>query len=218
MPFRDRADAGRRLAQHLRWRLLDSPVVLGLARGGVPVAAEVATGINAPLEIFVARKVGLPGNEELGIGAIAEGLEEPVLSETARDLGIGSAELRRLADRSRVELARQVALYRGGRPLPDLAGREVILVDDGLATGVTAEAALRGVAAFRPKRLILAEPVCAPEALDRLGHVADEVVCVEVPSRLFAVGQWYRDFSQSTDEEVLDLLARARAEVAAQRR
>jgi putative phosphoribosyl transferase len=183
-----------------------SPVVLGLPRGGIPVAAEVATALGAPLEVFVARKIGAPGQRELGIGAIAEGLDEPVPSEAARELGIGPDELRGLAKHAFVELARQVTLYRGERPLPALEGRHVVLVDDGLATGVTAEAALVALRAWRPGRLVLAVPVCALATGARLVRVADAVVHVETPAHFFAVGQWYEDFSQTTDAEVLELL------------
>jgi putative phosphoribosyl transferase len=213
MPFRDRADAGRRLARRLEVMELASPVVLALPRGGVPVGAEIAAALRAPLEVFVARKVGLPGYEELGIGAVAEGLDEPVVSDSAHRLGLREPDLRVLAARARRELERRVALYRGDRPLPDLTGRDVILVDDGLATGVTAEAALVALQRQRPDRLILAVPVCARETVARLSRTADEVVCAEAPVPFFAVGQWYEDFSQTTDEEVLELLERARAGV-----
>jgi putative phosphoribosyl transferase len=209
MRFRDRADAGQQLAERLRGARLVAPIVLGLPRGGIPVAAEVAAALGAPLDVFVARKVGTPGHEELGIGAVAEGLEEPVVSDVARQLGISAADLRTLADRAQDELRRRVALYRGGRSLPPLIGRDVIVVDDGLATGVTAEAALRALRRWRPSRLVLAVPVCARETAARLAGVADEVVCVETPAQFYAVGEWYQDFSQTTDEEVLDLLERA---------
>jgi putative phosphoribosyl transferase len=211
MPFRDRVDAGRRLAQRLAAMELDSPVVLALPRGGVPVAAEIAAELGAPMEVFVARKVGAPGHEELGIGAVAEGLDGIVVSDTARRLGIGDRELQGLAERAHRELDRRVALYRGDRPLPALTGHSVVLVDDGLATGVTAEAALRSLRLTGPARLILAVPVCAPDTATRLGAVADEVVCAEAPAQFFAVGQWYQNFSQTTDDEVLDLLERGRA-------
>jgi len=211
MPFRDRVDAGRRLAQRLAAMELGSPVVLALPRGGVPVAAEIAAEWGAPMDVFVARKVGAPGHEELGIGAVAEGLDGIVMSDTARQLGIGDREMQQLAARAHRELDRRVALYRGDRSLPELAGRDVVLVDDGLATGVTAEAALRSLRLKEPARLILAVPVCARETATRLGAVADEVVCAEAPVQFFAVGQWYQNFSQTTDDEVLDLLERGRA-------
>jgi putative phosphoribosyl transferase len=211
MPFRDRAEAGRRLAERLGDLALRSPVVLALPRGGVPVGAEVAAALGAPLEVLVARKVGAPGQEELGIGAVAEGLDEPVVTDAADQLGVGRDELRGLAERARAELQRRVALYRGGRPLPALAGRDAVVVDDGLATGATAEAALRAVRRHGPGRTVLAAPVCARDTAARLAALADDVVCVEAPPRFRAVGDWYDRFDQTTDDEVLALLAAARS-------
>lgn len=209
-PFRDRSDGGRQLARRLGSLGLDSPVVLGLPRGGVPVAAEVAAELGAPLEVFVARKIGMPGHEELGIGAVAEGLDEAVVSDAARQTGVSTLDLQALAQRARGEIERQVSLYRGDRPLPRLTARDVVLVDDGLATGVTAEAALRALRTRRPSRLVLAIPACARETAARLAEMADDVVCVEAPTHFFAVGQWYLDFSPTTDDEVLHLLAHGR--------
>lgn len=209
MSFRDRRDAGRQLAQRLQQLPRSSPLVFGLPRGGVPVAAEVAAALGAPLDVFVARKVGLPGHEELGIGAIAEGMVEPIVSEAARSVGIRPADLGALATKARQELDRRVASYRGDRAVPAVAGRDVIVVDDGLATGVTAEAALRSLRSRNPNRLILAVPVCTPETARRLRGLADAVVCVEAPQQFSAVGQWYEDFSQTTDAEVVALLAAA---------
>jgi predicted phosphoribosyltransferase len=199
--FRDRADAGKRLAASLGgpWH---EPVVLGLPRGGVPVAAEVAGALGAPLEVFVARKIGAPGHAELGIGAIAEG-DVVVTTDTVTLLRVSEDDLARRVDAEREELHRRVRRYRGDRPLADVRGRDVILVDDGLATGVTAEASLRALRAMAPRRLVLAVPVGAPETVERLQVLADDVVCVELPSRFQAVGQWYGDFTPTTDEEVL---------------
>jgi putative phosphoribosyl transferase len=163
------------------------------------------------VEVFVARKVGLPGHEELGIGAVAEGLDEMVTGEIAGRLGLDPRLLGELAARERSELRRRVAAYRGGRPLPRLTGRDVIVIDDGLATGVTTEAAAQAVRAAEPRRLVLAVPVCANDSRLRLGGVADWVVCLFAPDDLGSVGRWYDDFQQVTDEEVVDLLAVARA-------
>lgn len=205
--FRDRRDAGRRLAGCVAELELTAPLVLALPRGGVPVAAEVAARLGAPWEVFVAAKIGTPGHEELGIGALAEGGEDPVVSDAARRAGVSPADLDALARPVREELARRVRTYRGQRALPEMAGRDVVLVDDGLATGVTAEAALVSLRARQPRRLILAVPVCADPTARRLTGLADEVVCAERPADFFAVGQWYDDFRQTTDEEVMDLLS-----------
>jgi putative phosphoribosyl transferase len=211
MRFRDRSDAGRQLADRVMEFGLDDPVVLGLPRGGVPVAAEISTRLGAPLDVFVARKIGAPGHQELGVGAVAEGYDEVVVSDTARRLGLDQAAMRELADEVRQELRRRVELYRGGRTLPQCAGRDVIVVDDGVATGVTAEAALRALRAQRPRTLILAVPACAREAADRLAGIADQVVCVLSPHDFVSVGQCYDVFEQTTDEEVTAMLARGQA-------
>lgn len=208
MRFRNRADAGEQLAERVLALALPDPVVLALPRGGVPVAAEVARALGAPLEVFVARKIGAPGHEELGVGAIAEGLPEPVVSDVAWRLGLSEADLARPVELAREELARRVAAYRGDRPLPPLAGRDVILVDDGLATGVTAEAAMRALRLQSPRTLHLAVPVCSPESLARFTDLASAVVYVIAPRDLSAVGQAYEDFTQTSDEEVMRLLGR----------
>jgi putative phosphoribosyl transferase len=211
MRFRDRAQAGSELARKLQSYQLSDPIVLALPRGGVPVGFKIAAALRAPLEVFVARKVGAPGHEELGIAAIAEGSDELVIGEAARQLGIGRHEIEKQAAREREELRRRVSYYRRNRPLPDVAGRDVIVVDDGLATGVTAEAAMRALRQRRPRRLLLAVPVCARDTASRLDRISDDVVCLSSPADFLAVGFWYEDFSQTSDEEVLALLDQARA-------
>ncbi|MGC5036417.1 phosphoribosyltransferase [Streptomyces sp. DT190] len=210
MRFRDRRQAGGELAETLRTRqregALPDPVVLALPRGGVAVAREVAAALRAPLDVLVVRKIGAPFQEELGVGAMA-GDEVPLLDEDAlRHLGIREAALNPVIERERVELRRREQLYRRGRPAPDLRGRTVIVVDDGLATGSTARAALRFVRRQQPGRVVLAAPVCSPEAAGLMRAEADEVVCLHVPASFIAVGLWYEDFGQLTDQDVLEAL------------
>jgi predicted phosphoribosyltransferase len=205
--FADRRDAGRRLARRLKPLAAQSPVVVALPRGGVPVAQEVAKELDAPLDILVVRKLGAPHNPEYGIGAIAEGGTRVIDPEAVAVLGINGSTIDSIAATETAELQRRVALYRGDRPRGELEGRTVIVVDDGVATGVTDTAALRAVRGSQPKWVVLAVPVCAPEAAARLRHEADELVCLVEPRLLYGVGQWYDDFSQVSDEEVLGMLA-----------
>jgi predicted phosphoribosyltransferase len=209
--FRDRTDAGQQLALDLVDRHLLAPIVLALPRGGVPVAFEVATQLDAPLEVFVVRKVGAPLQPEYGIGAVAEGGSVVVDRQAVLALGLSAEALDRLVDAESKEVQRRVRLYRGERALPELTGRDVIVVDDGLATGVTAEAALAALRAHHPRSLVLAAPVCAVDTALRLRGKADEVVCTDEPKPFGAVGWFYERFDQTSDDEVLALLARAAA-------
>ncbi|GAA4326192.1 phosphoribosyltransferase [Streptomyces venetus] len=210
MQFRDRRQAGGRLAEVLRTRqgegALPDPLVLALPRGGVAVGREVARVLDAPLDVLVVRKIGAPFQEELGVGAMA-GDEVPLLDEDAlRHLGIGEAALAPVIERERAELRRRERLYREGRPAPDLRGHTVIVVDDGLATGSTARAALRYVRRQAPARVVLAAPVCSPEAAELMRAEADEVICLHRPTAFMAVGLWYENFEQLTDRDVLEAL------------
>jgi predicted phosphoribosyltransferase len=208
--FEDRAEAGRALADVLgAWRDATDVRVLALPRGGVPVAYEVALTLGLPLDVLVVRKLGLPGQPELAMGAIASGgalvLNEDVLAWLAdRDAAVATVRAREQRELERRELE-----YRGERPSLDVAGCRVLLVDDGLATGATMEAAVRAVRSLGATGVTVAVPVGSREARERLLAVADEVVCLEVPASFSAVGQWYRDFGQTSDAEVRELLARA---------
>jgi putative phosphoribosyl transferase len=204
--FADRRDAGRQLAERLASLAAEDPVVVGLPRGGVPVAREVATALGAPLEILAVRKLGAPHNPEYGIGAVAEDGTRVIDAEAVAVLGLSGGEVDSLIARETEELRRRVAAYRGDRSALDLEGRTVIVVDDGVATGVTDTAALRAIYRRRPGRTVLAVPVCAPDSAARLRNEADEVVCLTMPPLLYGVGQWYRDFSQVSDEEVVTAL------------
>jgi putative phosphoribosyl transferase len=201
--FRDRCDAGRQLgARLLEIGLQPSPGVLGLPRGGVTVAAEVARVVDGHLDVLVARKIAHPRQPELALGAIAEG-GEPVWDHALLHLvGATTEDLADVVEAERVELGRRVWSYRGNRPLPDVQGRVVVLVDDGVATGATARAALRALRSRDPGRLVLAVPVASPEALRSLAAEADEVVSVLAPRAFGAVGTWYDDFEQLSDDDV----------------
>ncbi|HUC07550.1 MAG TPA: phosphoribosyltransferase family protein [Solirubrobacterales bacterium] len=210
--FSNRRDAGRQLAAQLLPLAAERPVVIGLPRGGVPVAAEIASALgDSALEVLAVRKIGAPHNPEYGIGAIAEDGTRVIDREAVAVLGIDGDALEEIVARESAELERRVEAYRGDRPPLSLRGRTVIVVDDGVATGVTDTAALRAVCRRGPRRLILAVPVCAPDSAARLRAEADELVCLIEPRQLYGVGQWYADFSQVSDAEVLAALERADA-------
>lgn len=207
-PFDDRADAGRRLATRLE-HLRNQPglLVLGLPRGGVPVAAEVARALDAPLDVFLVRKLGVPAHPELALGAIATGGVVVLNDDVVSAYGIPDELIHAVAEREKVELERREHAYRRGRPPLDLVGRTIILVDDGLATGASMRAAASAVRALGPRRLVIAVPVGAPSTCGDLRSEADEVVCYAQPEPFQAVGQWYLDFSQTTDSDVMELLS-----------
>ena len=207
--FANRFEAGRLLADRVARLDLREPVVLGLPRGGIPIARQIADRLGVPAEAFVARKIGVPGFPEYGIAAIAEGLDEVILSPQATELGYDAEQLALLAVPERRELDRRVTVYRGDRTLPELRGREVVLADDGLATGVTAQAALRSLRQRAPSRLVFAAPACAPDAVARLtrsARLADQVVYLLAPRDFQSVGEWYVDFGQLEDADVIRLL------------
>ncbi len=206
--FQDRHEAGRRLAALLGHLREEQPLVVGIPRGGVPVAAEVASALGAPLDVAVVRKIGAPQNPELAIGALAEGGVHVLSERIVRMLGLSGAGLQTLIARAERELREYTRRYRGDREPVELTGRTVIVVDDGLATGSSALAAVRSLRGRGAKRVVLAVPVAAPQSLAALRAEADEVVCVEAPEDLWAVGYWYEDFRATTDQEVAALLAR----------
>lgn len=213
--FRDRQHAGRILAgklQHYAGR--PDVVVLGLPRGGVPVALEVARALQAPLDVFVVRKLGVPGHRELAMGAIASGGVRVLNDSVVRQLGIPERVLDEVTEEERIELERRERLFRGGRPAPVLEGRVAILVDDGLATGSTMRAAVAALRKLQPARIVVAVPVGAAETCAEFRREVDEVVCAEAPAFFQAVGLWYEVFDQTTDEEVREVLQRASQEEA----
>jgi len=213
--FHDRAEAGRRLADELR-KYAGRPdvIVLALPRGGVPVAFEVARALRAPLDVFIVRKLGMPGHEEFAIGALASGGVRLLNDRVVAAYGLSQREIDRVTAAEQAELERRERSYRGDRPFPDLRGKTAILVDDGLATGSTMHAAVEALRLEGPSKIVVAVPVSAAETCDAFREVADDIVCVMTPTPFHAVGLWYEDFSQTTDEEVHDLLDRARARAA----
>jgi putative phosphoribosyl transferase len=207
--FRDRRDAGARLAELLEHLRAEEPVVLGLPRGGVPVAFEVASRLGAPLDVIVVRKLGVPFQPELGMGAVGEDGAIVVNHDVVQLARVRDDELARIEARERAEVERRAASFRGSRPRVDVTGRTAILVDDGIATGGSARAALQVARAQGARRSVLGVPVGPPDTIAAMRAEADEVVCVETPYGFMAVGQAYANFSQTTDEEVIELLAAA---------
>ena len=214
-PFRDRSEAGQSLAQELgAYTGHDDVIVLALPRGGVPVGFEVARALQAPLDVFVVRKLGVPGHEELAMGAIASGGVLVIEPGVIEDLAIPPDVVTDVAAREEQERLRREREYRGDRPEPDVQDRTIILVDDGLATGSTMRAAVAALRKLHPAKIIVAVPVAAPAACADLASEVDEIVCARTPEPFRSVGSWYLDFSQTTDDEVRDLLARAEHETA----
>jgi predicted phosphoribosyltransferase len=210
--FLDRVDAGRQLAAELSdYANQPDVLVLGLPRGGVPVAFEVARALNATLDVFLVRKLGLPGYEELAMGAIASGGIRVINDDVMRMANVSPSMLEAVTEREKRELARREREYRGDRPQPEIRGHTVILVDDGLATGSTMRAAAQALKQEGPKRLIVAVPVAAPDTCEAFRDQVDEIICALTPEPFHAVGLWYEDFSQTSDEEVRELLRRAQA-------
>jgi len=210
--FTDRRHAGRVLASRLtKYAGRDDVIVLALPRGGVPVAYEVASALNAPMDVFLVRKLGTPGHRELAMGAIASGGVRVVNEDVVRWYGISEAAIDRIAREEQEELERRERAYRDDRPAPDLTHKIVVLIDDGLATGSTMRAAVKAVRARHPARVVIAVPVGAPQTCAELAVSADEVICARMPEPFSAVGQWYLNFEQTDDAEVRELLQKSTA-------
>lgn len=210
MLFHDRADAGKQLAQKLsEYANRDDVIVLGLPRGGVPVAFEVAQALHAPLDLFLVRKLGVPGHEELAFGAVATGGQRVINRKVVESEQISDAEIEEVTRKEQRELERRERAYRGNRPPPQLEDRTVILVDDGLATGATMLAAVLALREYEPAKIVVAVPTASRDTCELFQDHVDEVTCASTPEPFYAVGLWYRDFSQTTDDEVRNLLSRA---------
>lgn len=213
MIFQDRIDAGKALANQLRtYANRDDVTVLGLPRGGIPVAYQVADALNAPLDVYVVRKLGIPGHEELAMGAIATGGVRYLNPAIISKLKISESTINRVAAAEQRELERREQAYRDQRPPLDLSDRTVLLVDDGLATGATMLAAVRAIRQQSPRKIVVAVPIAAPETCQMFEPEVDEVICAETPQPFRAVGLWYQDFAQTTDQEVRDLLRKAQVQ------
>jgi putative phosphoribosyl transferase len=212
-PFPDRTAAGQALAEQLRhYQGTSDLLVLGLPRGGVPVAYEVAQALGAPLDVFVVRKIGVPGHEELAMGALASGGIRVLNDDVVRELAPSERVIEELTHEEQREVQQREQRYRGEGASPDIAGRTVIVIDDGLATGATMRAACAAVRQQQPARVVVAVPVAAPQVCDEMQQEVDEVVCAMTPATLGGIGGWYVDFRQTTDDEVRELLTRAASE------
>jgi len=212
--FEDRADAGRELAAAVLHLEDEQPIVLALPRGGVPVAFEVAGALSAPLDVVLVRKIGAPRQKELGLGAVVDGPHPQIVlnEDVVRAVQPGDEYIQAEAGREIAEIERRRDLYRRGRPPLDVRRRTVIVVDDGIATGGTMKAVLKALRELQPKKLVLAVPVAPADSIAELSPLADDVIVLAMPEPFYAVGAYYRDFTQTSDEEVIDLLARARAD------
>lgn len=204
--FEDREEAGRRLAKLLERYRRQNPLILALPRGGVVVGHEVAKALDTPFDILISRKIGAPFNKEFGIGAISEGNIVVLKHQIIKELGISNKTLESLIDEEREEIKRRINLYRENRPMIPVYNKTVIIVDDGLATGVTAEAAIESIIRLKPKQIIYAAPVCSEEAARTLKEQIESIVCIITPYDLSAIGSYYQTFPQVTDEEVLDIM------------
>ena len=210
MIFRDRTEAGQILASKLtKYVNQVDTVILALPRGGVPVAYEIGKELGLPIDIFVVRKLGVPGHEELAMGAIASGGVRHINRDVVDQLRIDSETIDAASRREQKEIERRERLYRGQRPPVDVRNKTVILVDDGLATGSTMRAAIAALRQHRPARIVVAVPTAAPQTCSEIADEVDEIICAATPETFYAVGQWYQEFSQTTDDEVRELLARA---------
>jgi putative phosphoribosyl transferase len=213
MPFLDRSDAGRQLAERLgHYAKQQACLVLALPRGGVPVAYEVARALDLPFDVFLVRKLGVPGHAELAMGALASGGVKVLNQDVVSALHIPWEAIEAAVRKERRELERREREYREGRPAPDVAGRTIILIDDGLATGATMKAAVLALREADACRIVVAVPVASPRTCSEIAELADETICAETPEDLFAVGEWYYDFSQTTDGEVREILKKAARE------
>jgi putative phosphoribosyl transferase len=208
--FNDRADAGRKLAKRLtEYANRPDVLILALPRGGVPVAFEVAKELNVKMDVFIVRKLGVPGNEELAMGAISSDNIRVLNEDVIRAFQIPQKIIEEVAENEFKELERRERIYRGNRPKPNISGSTVILIDDGLATGATMRAAVEAVKTKSPSKVVIAVPTAAPDTCSSLGNEVDKIICVATPEPFYGVGAWYEDFSQTTDREVCELLSRA---------